>query len=115
MERANLVALINVFENAANHIDQWGWWRPDMGDTAPTNGTRSPLCIGNALLSHVETISISSAAREMLLAHFKLATLEELFEMNDAQPLTTGKEWATSNLREIADNLKASLRDSAEI
>lgn len=93
-----------VFEEAANYIDEYGWWGGGSGTT------NESTCIANALWNvlhgQVHTLVIAKY-QDALMRQLACTTLFEVFELNDSQPLEDGKEWAVTNLREVAEYVRA--------
>jgi hypothetical protein len=109
----SLKALAKTLDNAANHIQVHGWWRPGYSDENPLPAA----CISNAIayVTEGEHIEVAQAAQEALLGHFGLNELRELFVLNDSQPFNIGKEWAIEHLRETAHEIRQMQRTGAAI
>lgn len=109
----SLDELSELFEKAAQFIDEKGWWKPGLGGE---NEHNSSACIMNAITYIAsQSDALNRAAQEVVMSHFGKDELAEVFDLNDAQPEDSGKEWAVSNLREIANNVRSSQRDSAAL
>lgn len=102
-----------LFEGAALHIGQYGWWKPSWG---PNSGPEAPCaCIWIALDSALEEFGRNNDSLDMqarryveaaMLNHFGLDSMTELFNLNDRQPDHEGQGWAIYHLNTLAQQIR---------
>lgn len=110
--------LAAAFNAAADYIETNGWWNGTIGSMR--TDTPSSTCIANSLVIANKAVEDGEYrtyetpngerfnvvdAQDALVAHFGVEQLSDVFDLNDAHSYDTGKEWATRNLREIANSL----------
>ena len=113
-----MTELATIFIEAAAYIDKHGWWRRGMESIDSKSDPGSyRACIANAITWTIgskfpgfdlddiaQQNELHTAAVQRLEGHFEM-DVSSLFVVNDNKPFDEGHEWATSNLRAIADKL----------
>lgn len=104
-----------LFEDAAIHIGQYGWWRSGVQYAPSTPDRGSPCCIWLATEVQVASFGLNNQSikaqvkcfvEQTLLDHFGLMRVSDLFDLNDRQPDHEGQAWAMYHLNTLAKQLR---------
>lgn len=98
--------IADIFDNAADHIAVYGWWKKGMLNCHPLAED-----FWSAICRHRPPIyGMHQQLSTIVLRHFGLSaegcTVLDIFTLNDSQQRLRGKEWAVGNLREIAAKVR---------
>jgi hypothetical protein len=110
------VTISAVLDDAAAHIERYGW---KNGPTPYWEQNDSvPLCVWQAALRSLERNyqikklpSATQAINYALVNVTQADDLNDLFDLNDAQPLEEGQRWAAETLRLAAQFLRTVFAD----
>lgn len=91
-----------VFAKAVHTIETKGWHRP---------GNHGGLCIWTAIYRSLEDVMDRDEwpldwfehFEKIVVKHFGVISLTEVFRLNDRQPSNTGKQWAIMHLSAMRD------------
>lgn len=90
-----------IFDDAADYILRNGWW-----NGVDLDSESKMACINTAVYLSAKKGDLPEALN-VLLAHFNLQELGDLWALNDSQPTNAdGTGWAVGNLRVIAQKLR---------
>jgi len=112
-----------IYDEAAERLVAVGWRSLGQGGQGPVStSTGDPRdsghCITNAisvLADQGKYTSDDTIIHQASLAHHLGLTLNDLWKLNDSQPdYETGKEWAITTLRGMAESVREAITLQAE-
>ncbi len=98
-----------VFDAAADYIDTNGWWGGDAIDR-PADGELPCACVSNALAIAAGNGADGAPYQLMLCRFLEVASMDDVFALNDGHDADTGPVWSAAVLRCIAEVLRADQR-----